>query len=131
MKSNFLEKINFFKVMYFEIIKYGLSGFLRSFVTIFIYNLLLMHLNYILSHLVSIMFSIFMACAINIRFVFNKRITRRRILYQLLIVSAYIAISTFFLFSFVSFGISPRYSQLLSILILFMPFFLISKYFST
>ena len=131
MKFNALKKFYFLNVKHCEIIKYGLSGFFRSIVTIFIFNLLLLQLNYILSHLISIMFSIFLTCAINIRFVFNKQITQRRIFNQFLIVSAYFAISTFLLFSFVSLGISPRYSQLLTILMLFFPFFFVSKYFST
>jgi hypothetical protein len=128
MDINFIKRFFFSKIRFYELFLYTLNGFFRSSLAIIIFNILLTQFNYLTSNLIGIVSAAVITGAVNIKFVFKKKINSRRSINQLLVFLIYLAISTFLLTAFVLFGISPKYAQMMTIIILFFPIYLISQY---
>lgn len=107
--------------------KYALNGAFRTFITVIIFNICLFSLNYITSHILSVVISIYLSSAINIRFVFLQKLTKRRMIYQFLVSILYLLVSSCFLYITVLFGIDPKIAELIIVGLLFLPFYFISR----
>lgn len=109
------------------IFKYGLNGVFRTFITVITFNIFLFNFNYIASHILSVIISTYLSSAINIRFVFLERLTRRKMIYQFLVSIFYLIVSSCLLYFAVLLGLEPKIAEIIIIGLLFLPFYFISR----
>lgn len=120
--------MKFFKENFRDILMYGLNGLIRSLLVIGLYNILLTKINYIYSNVYSILIVSIFSSVVNITFVFKGKLTIKLLSIQLFLILKYMLMSSLLLMFLVNIGILPKIAQIISVVLLFPIWFILTKY---